>query len=408
MKIAGRILVTYLLLTLLFTGAMVLAFCIPVSAVEGNVRQSVRQVIDDGPMFTAGTDVVHPWELDVFSDCLLLGISYCADSSHPLQSSMKALFMMKDGSTIEGAELMLNDSLVEKPPLVVYSRYWHGNQSVLRPLLCVMTVHGIRWLNIVLLAGLLLAVTMALWRRVGRAEALIIMFCLLAVMLPSVPLCMNMVPTFYIALVSSLVILLWHPAALESRAVILFFVIGAFTAFYDLLTTPMIAMAVPMAVYILYHKPEKPCRTLIILALAWLAGYALLWATKWLLASLITGTTAFEDAFGSIAMRTVGRDEHDYMLWCLERQSVIVVVACLFAVMVTFLFGRSWESLRRHVWLLLLAMSGIVWIFVLLQHTWHHLFFTWRTLVVPLMCLALYWHQTLQFRRPLALFSHRE
>ena len=53
MKLAIHILLAYLVLTLLFTGALVAAFAIPGAAVKDNLQQSVQQVTDDGKMFTA-------------------------------------------------------------------------------------------------------------------------------------------------------------------------------------------------------------------------------------------------------------------------------------------------------------------------------------------------------------------
>ena len=98
MKTAGRIFVAYLVLTLLFTGALTAVFLIPSSAIEGNVRQSVLQLNDEGPKYTTQIGFVQPYKLAVFSDCLMMGIAYCADNSQPLQSAMNARFMMVDGS----------------------------------------------------------------------------------------------------------------------------------------------------------------------------------------------------------------------------------------------------------------------------------------------------------------------
>ena len=126
MKVVKHILVAYLSLVALFTVALVGAFSIPSRVIEDNVRQSVRQVIDDGEVFSARVGEVNPLAVDVFSDCLLLGIAYCTDSDHPLQAAMDAAFMMQDGSTIEGAQLMMDGTVADKPPLTVYSRYWQS------------------------------------------------------------------------------------------------------------------------------------------------------------------------------------------------------------------------------------------------------------------------------------------
>ena len=409
MKLAIRILVTYLVLTLLFTGAVVAVFAIPHSTVENNLRQSVQQVVNDGLMFTAKVGPVEPFKLGFFSDCVILGITSSADTDHPLQSAMNDIFPTFDGSPVNGALHMTehpDDPLLQP---VIYSRYWHGNQVIIKPMLSVTTVHGIRIINWVLLSLLLLLLLATMWQRVGHAEALIVTLSLAAVMMPSVPMCLNYVPTFYIALLASLMTLYWKSVTANlDRTVILFFVIGAATTYFDLLTTPMVALAVPLTVYMLYKKPEAAWRTVIMLSLAWLAGYALLWATKWTLATLITGNAAIEDAMGAVTQRTVGHDEQDYMMWCLKATTVVLGVVAIFITTVTALFGKSWQTLRRNSWMLLVAMASFVWAFVLLEHTWHHLHFTWRTFMVLLIGTALFMWYSLDLRHPLALFKKTE
>ena len=383
MKLVLRILGTYLVLTLLFTAALAAVFCNPKGAIEGHVRQSVQQVTDDGLMFTTRVGEVEPWKVGTFSDCLILGIAYCADSSHPLASAMNDQFLMVGDSPVKGARLMLSHPDDPSLRTIIYCRYWHGNQLVVRPLLCITTVHGMRIINIVLLTLLWLTLLAVMWRRIGRASALIVMGCLAAVMVPTVPLCLNYVPTFYIALLASLAILCWQPATSDrDHAVITFFVIGAVTTYFDLLTTPMVALAVPLIVYMLYRKPTAAWRTVIMLSLAWLTGYAALCATKWLLAALITGQR-----------------------WCLKATTAALAAVIIITATLTALFGKSWQTLRRNSWMLLVAMASFVWAFVLLEHTWHHLHFTWRTFAVLAIGIMLFLWHSLDLRHPFALFK---
>ena len=391
MRLTAHILLTYLTLSLLFTGAVTATFCIPSRAIEDNVKRSVEQVTTDGKMFTLRFGPVEPFKIGVFSDCLILGIAYCGDSEHPLQAAMSDIFLAHDGSPVIGAQQMFNDSTASRLEPVVYSRYWHGNQVVMRPLLCVMTVHGIRVFNIVLQAMLWLTLLAVMWRRTTPVDALIVMLSLAVVMIPSVPLCLNYASVFYIALIASLVILLWRPATVGwHNAVLTFMVIGALTSFLDLLTSPMVTMAVPLAVYMLYRRPEHPWRAFILLALAWLLGYASLWATKWVLAAVITGHATLTDAMGAVTQRTVGINEQDYMGWCLKATTIIFLAACAVTAALSVLLGKSRQSLRQHGWTLLLALSCFVWAFVLLEHTWHHLHFTWRSFTGLLIGTALF------------------
>jgi hypothetical protein len=410
MKTVLNLFIAYILLALLFTGAVVAAFSIPNSAIERNVRHSVQQVTDDGKMFTAQVGQIQPFKLGIFSDCLILGIAYCADNNHPQQSAMSNRFMMVDNSPVQGAHAMLEPTGGESLKPVIYCRYWHGNQVIIRPLLCVTTLHGIRVINWICLTLLLLGLLVVMWQRVGRADALIVTVALAAVMVPSVPMCMNYVPTFYIALLASIVMLCWKTVTANWQyTVTAFFVIGACTSFLDLLTTPMVALAVPLVVYMSYRKPEKAWRTVIVLSLAWLLGYALLWATKWLLAALITGHAAWEDAKGAITQRTVGQhNEQDYMMWCLKSTGMLLLAVVSLTTAVTLTFAKSWQSILQHSWLLLVAMASFVWAFVLMEHTWQHLHFTWRTFVVLAIGVGLFWHHTIDLRQPFALFRNHK
>lgn len=85
---------------------------------------------------------------------------------------MSDKFVMKDSSPIDGAKQMLEGKDDSRLQTVIYSRYWHGNQVIVRPLLCVTDVHGILIINAVLLAILLMLLLIALWRQVHPADAL--------------------------------------------------------------------------------------------------------------------------------------------------------------------------------------------------------------------------------------------
>mgnify|MGYP006916047027 CR=1 FL=1 len=355
------------------------------------MRQSVEQLSNEGPKYTIHLGLLQPYKLAVFSDCLMMGIAYCGDERHPLESAMSNRFLVIDGSPIKGSRAMLEEPGHERLRTVIYSRYWHGNQVIIRPLLCVMPLKGIRMLNVVLLFLLLVTLLATMRRRIGKADALIVTGCLAAVMIPSVPLCLNYVSTFYIGLIASLLILSWRATTAQwLNTVIVFYVIGAMTTYLDLLTTPMIAMAVPLVVYMLYIKPKRPWRTVIVLSLSWLLGYASLWATKWFLAALITHHASWQDAMGAMAQRTVGHGEQDYMLWCLKRTLMALgIVVALVAGFIALSRNRLYH-LRHEGWMLLVAAASFVWALVLLEHTWHHLHFTWRTLVVALIGITLY------------------
>jgi len=385
----------------LFT-LLVTAVClIPFDSIDDNTHVSAHEVVQDSTMFNASVAIFKPFKVGDFTDGLMLDIAWCVDSHHPFQSAMTTPFVMMDGSPVHGMLRLADKQDTTGMVRAHYGRYWHGNQAFLRPLLTVSSVHDIRWCNIILMALLWIQLLWLMWQRVSPGDALAVCIPMLLIMIPSVPLCMNYVPTFYIALLAGQLMLSWRRlTATASNAAVYFFIIGGCTAFLDLLTTPMVAMAIPLFIYMLYCRPRRACAAVVAMSLAWLAGYASLWAVKWLITSLTTGSSMLGEVQGVMALRMRGVHEETYMSYCLMRtlQALGLFWALMAAMMLVF--GKSRKRLRENVWMLLLAMSSFVWVFVLLQHSWHHSHFTWRTMLVALVGAVLYCCHSMQWRQP--------
>jgi len=189
-------------------------------------------------------------------------------------------------------------STFSKTKLVSYERYWHGYQVFLMPLLELTSYNGIRLLNGVLLFALVLFLAFLIVRK-GYSRAVALLFAL-ALFLTScfvVPFSLQFVGVFYIALVGMIALLLFDKHKPDNiRIKITFLLLGMLTSFIDFLTAPVVALAVPLLMLVVINhkylteaaRRKKFYKTLVLNTLIWIAGYALLWISKWVLAGLFS------------------------------------------------------------------------------------------------------------------------
>ena len=194
--------------------------------------------------------------------------------------------------------------------------------------------------------------------------------------------------------------MLARPRTPDSLAVGLV-VTGVCTAFLDLLVTPILTLGLPLAVWLLDRRvredtPLRRCGVVCGGALCWGAGYALCWASKWVLASLVTGQDIIGDALHQASVRTSADTWHGmeltwgniiHFVWdTLSSHGLLIpllllVVICIAAFVLCL---RSREALLCALPLALTALSAPAWLCLLRTHSIQHGWFTWRALGVTL------------------------
>lgn len=131
-KSSIRYIVTFFLMTILLTGLLVLAAFIPQNAIRGNVRESAEYLCE-GELFGTVVDGVKGSEIDRYADSILLAIAYQYDADHPLSSVMWSSYYY---TPYENENENLLHAVTEgKKANRQYLRYWHGSNTIVRPLL---------------------------------------------------------------------------------------------------------------------------------------------------------------------------------------------------------------------------------------------------------------------------------
>ena len=283
-----------------------------------------------------------------------------------------------------------------------YFRYWHGYTLIVRPALSVLPYNDLRGhlFNIsALLFGILI------WRLardfgVAAAGAIAAPFIVL-----------NAIGFWVVVTKAVTWFLLMGGSLAVSRRVtaepplILFFILGAFTAFFDFFTTPALIFALPAFIHFLYWRRDQdfddPWRRLVALGVFWGAGYVGLWAAKIMVASAALDLPVWRDVMEAALFRLRGASEYvDSFLpgvaiyenfaslktfW-----GLVALVAFVIMPLMTAARRESWVSLWREARVFLaIALIPVLWLELLSNHSQIHAAFTQLNLALLLMVSAL-------------------
>jgi hypothetical protein len=335
-----------------------------------------------------------------FTECTALHLSI-DDEPDPLKAALSPQLHSK--YIVPCRELEISAAGIAVSDRTDYSRYWHGYRIYLWRMLAHFSLQTVRFIN----AGILLA-------------ALVFFFYALRVAIGATP-----AAVFFIVLMSltdiwriwritphslSMTIILAGAGLFAfiyvrqrnlSVAIVVAAVLGAVFNFFDfLINPPMLPMLLAFIVVAveLGQAPQPPStkRALTyggLTALAWFGGYALTWATNWLLAIRFAADPAKAQAaiVNQILLRLYGWEADAPVpivplapTLTMIAQSFISVGSLPVAVLAAALLVRAhaqWGDFARKRFLLLISPTAVafVWFELLNNHTQTHSHFTYRT-----------------------------
>lgn len=408
MALLKKILISYFVLLGVFTLLMICAHAIPKSAIKENIITSTHVLEEEG-LYKKFFNF-KLFQMDNFTDACMLNLAATADSNKPVDAGMmnyicKSEHYMDLAFDTENVAKGKTDGFEMMP----YGRYWQGHQVTLRPALTVLSYPQIRILNYVLFSFLLIGVFVLMVKKISKAVAVVFAASLLLINFPIVPLSLQFSTCFYIAFIS-MILIMQVPKLTATNADVFcsFFVIGAVTSYMDFLTTPQLTLGLPLIVFMLTKQPKDTWRTVALVCLFWGLGYALLWASKWMIAYMLTGNNILADAMQSAELRTSNKYKGMEMtipniinfIWVNIKAkglvglfyaglTAIVAFCCLYAKML-----KNCATFKAYSWLLGVAMIVPVWFLVLRNHSIQHGWFTWRAGLLSLFSMLLFIYYT--------------
>ena len=362
---------------ILGTLLLTLAYMLPVNPENRDLSHGIIEkegwyprtsIVSQGQHFQS----YYPDVLDNFTDKIMLSTAMDSSEGNPLVRAMESY------SEYIGS----------------YNHYWHGYVTILRPLFLLFDFAELRTLNGA--CQLLLAVLLI--RLVGREKGIRYGLALLTsyILLSPRTVAMGLQYTwvFYVAYGGTLILLSEREYFTEKNRYLYFFIVlGMLTCYLDMLTYPLFAWGFPLVWWIVMQKEEGSplewVRCVVLSGFAWIFGYAGIWAAKWQIATLVLKKNVFETAVkeiffcsGTTETRAGNLIEGWHTLYVNWRHYAckvyMLILACWLLWWIVCSLRKKWSGSNKTCALFLIGFSGVVWYFVLSNHTMIHHFFTHR------------------------------
>lgn len=430
-----RYILIFVILLGIYIAVLTLSSLIPSSVMEDNVRSSSETLVEEGEKVTF--DLKYKEEnIFTFTDALMINTAYSVDSSHPIKSFMLARKNYIPGQTKEvypdgqynlGANekyingkngdlyqtkelygLMHGDNIEDS---YEYARYWHGYLGVLRPLLALFDYSEIRIVLLIVTIICVISLIVLICKKINILSGIIYCIGLLSVSIFIVTKSINEILIFLVAFISSIILLIRYNKI--KHIGIFFFVVGSVSSFIDLLTAPLVTLGITAITYFLLMQKEeekaeikKYILEILKIGISWTLGYGITWASKWVITELIYNRPIISQAIEQALFRSdipqyKGEDlfgTFDVIKRNLEFLSptvyigVFTIVVIYIIVMMIKNFKKDIdfkENIKKCVPYIIIFFFPLVWYIVLKQHSYTHVNFTYRLLIISVICVLI-------------------
>ncbi len=287
----------------------------------------------------------------------------------------------------------------------VETRYWQGYLSFLKPLLVFFDLVMIRNIGSLLFLGLM-CITLLLLAKKSNQLSLAFLIAVSLVSPYIMVTAISFVPVFLIMLLATITLVLMTDKKKDSlfNIAFLFLIVGACTTFFDFLTTPIITLGAPVLAYLAYKYRGSPIDIkhiiliVVLSCLLWGMSYVFIWASKWILATLITGHNVLGDALNQLVYRSgVSTVDSELGLSFTRTKAVeknldyfpyltgLSIVAAIGALITVAVSRSKPATLILLIAIIFMSITPILWMLVTANHVFVHALFTHRGILVYLL-----------------------
>ncbi|MBR2522905.1 MAG: hypothetical protein IKE53_00515 [Clostridiales bacterium] len=400
--------VALVLSIILATGLMILVYLIPTDRIRDNIISS-GDIYDREGLTNYYNEYLVSSRMDNYTDSVMQAeAAYDGDENvvvKALQSKYHYLTDMEDYTSPGYINKLMMHGEDTNSIVASYARYWHGYLLLLKPLFLVINMHGMRILNGAFQILMLAAVLFGLVRKGQKKLIAPLLVSILVINPVSTILNMQFACMYNITLVL-LVIMLYTKISEGDGYWKLFLFSGIATAFFDFLTYPLISLGIPLVLMICLRgeKSSDNIRTTFFSCINWGIGYAVMWASKWVVCDLVTGSNVIEDAIHQVSARTVtnaydeiGLDSTNIIsvfgynfIPLRDIPMVALFVLSVIALVLYMVFAKKKIKICEEslIALLLIALIPFAWYAVLSNHSAVHYWMTYRNLTVMIFSLG--------------------
>lgn len=370
----------------------VLSSWLPDKRIKEHIAASAPEIAAEG-LYPRLFNNMEQYRMDNFTDALMMNQIYNIDRKHPVRSAMRMIRSSEEGGDWDQPGLLVRRVNGESLEEQHYSRYWHGGSFLYRPFFMLMDWTTLRYVLFIISSILLLFLVCAYYQKAGLVKTLALTAGFLLTYGTVTQFSMQFFPVLALTVIGSLLVI---KGDVTKSFGLLFFIIGSLTCYFDLLTTPLLTLGIPLVVMLSLQPAEgfslkKSLIGIVKLTLLWGLGFALTFVTKWALATLILGQNIFADAY-NVGLYRMEADEFtrwdavvknvEMLNWWMV--SVVVLVLLIFSLIKTRRFNY-----KKSILFLIISLMPYVWYFILSNHSYLHWWFTFRLQAVTVACLML-------------------
>ena len=430
-----KFILIFVILLGIYFAIMTLTSLIPSGMLENNVRESSETLVQEGEKVTF--DLKYKEEnIFTFTDALMINTAYSIDNNHPIESFILARKNYIPGQTTKfypdgqynlGANenyiskengdlyqtkelygLMHGDNIQDS---YEYARYWHGYLSILRPLLLLFNYSGIRIVLAIITLISIVALITLLCKKISITSGVIYGIGLLAISIFIVTKSINEILIFIVAFISSIILLLKKNP--EKNIGIFFFVVGSVSNFIDLLTAPLVTLGITAITYfLLVQKNESKVNIkryildFLKICISWALGYGITWLSKWVITEMFFDRPIISQAIEQAVFRSNGPQINGMNIFSLSNVfirnmeylsspvAITILIAAVIYIIVMMIINRNKkidfkENLKKCLPYILIFFLPVIWYMVLKQHSYTHVNFTYRILVISIISLLI-------------------
>lgn len=430
-----KFILIFVILLGIYFAIMTLTSLIPSGMLENNVRESSETLVQEGEKVTF--DLKYKEEnIFTFTDALMINTAYSIDNNHPIESFILARKNYIPGQTTEfypdgqynlGANenyiskengdlyqtkelygLMHGDNIQDS---YEYARYWHGYLSILRPLLLLFNYSGIRIVLAIITLISIVALITLLCKKISITSGVIYGIGLLAISIFIVTKSINEILIFIVAFISSIILLLKKNP--EKNIGIFFFVVGSVSNFIDLLTAPLVTLGITAITYFLLiqrNESKVNIKRYILdflkICISWALGYGITWLSKWVITEMFFDRPIISQAIEQAVFRSNGPQINGVNIFSLSNVfirnmeylsspvAITILIIAVIYIIVMMIINRNKkidfkENLKKCLPYILIFFLPVIWYMVLKQHSYTHVNFTYRILVISIISLLI-------------------
>lgn len=403
---------TIIMLAMILLGSIlqISAFLIPRDRISGHLSASAHQFADESVYYLGEKNTM----IDTFTDAWMILIASYSGDENVVEKAFGSYYVdwtdiedSIDSGTATIDALYASAYNKQGTEIGSYARYWGGYTFFLRFLLMGMNYRQIKLFNSYIIMGL---ACMLAWGLAKKSKSCLPLCMSMAAMGPiSIMFGLSYASATMISLCACIALIYLVKPGDSKKAGLILYLAGIAMAYFDFLSFPIVSLGLPLTLYIVIFLPDKKLsdqiKDLFFMGLKWGIGYLVMWASKWILASIVLRRNIISEAFYSIYVRTSHSSENAVsdskigiltpvitIFKVLLTRPVILGLAFFVVIFVIYkLYTKSKFSLENKNKVILLALVSLIpfaWSLATSNHTYMHSKFTYRILAVSVFSLA--------------------